>query len=147
MGGKWSYHRPCYEPMDMLRRLVPTALILGLTSCSAGACQLPSGWKLATAMEPPNVIVARKLELHSKETSPGQWSWRAWGRGETIIAYQKLLTELAAFNEFDPQPLFLFSFSEGHSCRELNDIRAGIAKAAKCSANAPCIEGTPDELP
>jgi len=146
MGGKQTFHQPCYEPMDLLRHLLPAALILSLSSCSAAACQLPKKWKLASGVTPPTVQASTKVLFHAEETKAGQWSWYWWRR--STGTYQELLTELKPLAEFDPRPLFLFTFAEGHTCQELNGLRAGVAKAAGCSEKGePCIEGTPDELP
>jgi len=129
--------------MNMHRNPLSVALMLSLSSCVAGACQLPIEWKLASEMKPPTVPYSPKLVFHAHETKPGEWSWRG-----STVTYQGLLTELATLTELDPQPLFLFTFVEGHTCQELNGIRAGIAKATRCSADGvPCIEGTPAELP
>lgn len=130
--------------MRWTRSLPIAALLLGLPSCSPATCPLPSDWTLATDLESPNVVVSPKLIWLSKETRLGQWTWPH----STGKDYQALLDELAKVSELAPQPLFLFTFAEGHSCQELTRLRAEIAKAAKCSANGmPCIEGTPDQLP
>ena len=146
IGWKATFHRPCCELMDMHRNLLPVALMLSFSSCSAGACQLPKEWMLASELTPPTVPSSTKVVFYAQETNAGQWSWW-WGRRSTSN-YQGLLTELAPLSEFDPRPLFLFTFAEGHTCKELNGLRVDIAKAARCSENGErCVEGTPDELP
>lgn len=142
MGGKRTLHRPCSGPMDMPRNLLAVALILSLASCSAGACQLPKEWKLVSDLKPPTVAYTPKDVIHAIETAPGRWSWRG-----STVTHQNLLTELRMLREFNPQPLLMFSFADGHSCEELDRLRAGITEATRCSAeDVPCLEGTPAQL-
>ncbi len=128
------------------RTLLTSALMLSLSSCSAGACQLPEAWVFATDIALPAAPSSTKVLFYAQETKAGQWSWY-WGRRSTG-SYQELLTELAPLSKFDPRPMVIFTFAEGHTCQELNELRSGIAQAARCSETGePCVEGAPDELP
>ena len=132
--------------MHWTRSLPIASLFVSLASCSATDCQLPKEWKLASAMTSPTVPASTKVLFHAQETKAGHWLWY-WGHRSTGT-HEELLNELKLLSDFDPRPLFLFTFAEGHSCEELNALRAGIAQAARCSeVGEPCVDGTPDNLP
>ena len=138
--------------IDLPKIIMPIVLAAVLSSCASADCSLPKEWIEARAMQPMLTPGSYKPVLYSQETERGRWRWMVHeSRGRqskpTSGDYEKLLTEVAAATELNPQPLLLFSFDKSRDCNELSRVRKGIVEAAKCSKDGvPCIEGTLTEL-
>lgn len=116
--------------------------LVALSSCASPECSLPKEWRLASSLRPSPVPYTPKLVFYAQEMEHGQWRWR-----DKRVTYDLLLRDVAVIMALNPQPLVLFNFADGHSCRELNRMREEIAKAAKCSEEGvPCLQGTMAEF-
>lgn len=119
--------------MTGLDNLPALAVFLALSSCAPASCGNPPGWVLAATQEPPPVPYTPNPVFYARETKAGTWE-----RQGSTISLKQLLDDLAVAKDRLPRPLFLFDFADDQTCPRLEAIRRSIAKAARCSEDAPC---------
>jgi hypothetical protein len=122
-------------------RLLIAACCLTLPSCAEAECKLPRGWVLARNLKPSPVPYTPNPVFSAQEVASGEWVWN--GKKGNLDG---LLKDLVVVQSLNPQPHLLFDFTKTVDCDELERVKAQIAKAAHCSADRPCIEGSVAEF-
>jgi hypothetical protein len=122
-------------------RLLIAACCLTLPSCAEAECQLPRGWVLARNLKPSPIPYTPNPLFSAQEVAAGQCVWN--GKKGDLDA---LLKDLVVVQSLNPQPRLLFDFAKSVDCAELKRVRAQIAKAAHCSPDRPCVEGSAAEF-
>jgi hypothetical protein len=155
MGGKWTIAAAYSLRVIGLFRIAAMGAVVSVSACGSSSCRLPGNWVLARTINKPLSPPGTPSPLfYAHEISHDRWSWQL----ETIPSmigsapsssgsYGQLLQELTLARDFNPTPLFLFSFANGQTCSELNAERERIADAAPCSNDGRhCVQGNPAEL-
>jgi hypothetical protein len=124
------------------------SVLLSLASCSTeGDRPHEAVWITASSLGRPNVAYTPSPIITARETDTGMWVWHREPAPPEILAFDQLLSEVAAARSLRPDPLMLFSFAYHADSSELTKVKSRIVTAAGCSSSKPCIEGTPEQLP